>query len=281
MGHRRGAELVIRVARRYFGDNVGNEAAALSYYLIFSLFPLMVFGSSLLGFANISQEMLYESLHGILPEEMIDMIAAYVAYATSGTSTNLLMVSLFFTFYFPYRAMSRVIRAINFAYRVERDRSVISKVILVFVFSLFLVALLFGTLVLTVMGRKILTLVARYIPITQGFIDLWAPLRFLILAVLTFLVVLFLYVMAPNCKVRLREVLPGALFTMVLWLAFSIGFSYYVEHVAYYSVVFGSLGAMIIMLIWLYAVAVILILGAELNSVLRGMGYFQKRAKQE
>lgn len=276
MGRKRWAELLVRVIRRYFGDNVGNEAAALSYYLIFSLFPLMVFASGLLGYVDISQEALYETFHGILPEEVISMITTYVAYATTGTSTNLLMVSLFFTFYFPFRAMSRVIRAINFAYRVEKDRSVVSKVLLAFVFSVFLVALLFGTLVLSVVGRKLLMLAAKYFPITQGFIDLWAPSRFLILAALTFLVVMFLYVMGPNCKVQIKEVLPGALFTVALWLAFSVGFSYYVEHIAYYSVVFGSLGAMIILLIWLYAVAVILILGAELNSVLKVMGFFQK-----
>ena len=257
------------VWRQYQNDQVAIEAAALAYYLLFSFFPLLIFISSLLGAAHLLQETVLSNLQGILPGEVLELVQGYLQQINQETTKNILMVSLFFSVYFPFRAMSRVIRVINQAYQVCKDRSILSKLILILVFGVFLAVLVFGSLFLTVMGRTILEFAAQYLPINATFIEVWAPLRFLLLALLTFLVVEFLYVAVPDCKVTLKEAVPGALFTVGLWLGFSAGFSFYVEHFASYSVLYGSVGTIVVLLVWLYAVAMILILGAEINGVLK------------
>ena len=248
------------VWRQYQNDQVAIEAAALAYFLLFSFFPLLIFISSLLGAAHLLPETVLSNLQGILPGEVLELVQGYLQQINQETTKNILMVSLFFSVYFPFRAMSRVIRVINQAYQVCKDRSILSKLILI---------LVFGSLFLTVMGRTILEFAAQYLPINATFIEVWAPLRFLLLALLTFLVVEFLYVAVPDCKVTLKEAVPGALFTVGLWLGFSAGFSFYVEHFASYSVLYGSVGTIVVLLVWLYAVAMILILGAEINGVLK------------
>ncbi|HIW48240.1 MAG TPA: YihY/virulence factor BrkB family protein, partial [Firmicutes bacterium] len=131
------------VWRQYQNDQVAIEAAALAYYLLFSFFPLLIFISSLLGAAHLLPETVLSNLQGILPGEVLELVQGYLQQINQETTKNILMVSLFFSVYFPFRAMSRVIRVINQAYQVCKDRSILSKLILILVFGVFLAVLVF------------------------------------------------------------------------------------------------------------------------------------------
>lgn len=93
-------------------------------------------------------------------------------------------------------------------------------------------------------------------------------LRFALLATIMFAVVGLLYAVAQDRKNRVRTIMPGVVLAMVAWLVVSIGFSAYVENVADYSVIYGTLGAVIVLLVWLYLTSFVLILGAEFNAAL-------------
>lgn len=263
------ASFLYKLYRRYIEDEVGNTAASLAYYLIFSFFPTIVFASMILGKMNISTEMVFRLLDGVLPADIIDIIGKYLKYLNENTSTNILMVSLFFTIYFPVRAMSRITDGINKAYKVKSKRGIVRKLVLMFSFTVIFVFSIGCIFLLLVVGRNLLSFVSAYIYISKEFIEFWSTIRFLIIGAVAFITLSFLYWVVPEEKVIFKEVLPGAFFSVVFWVGLSAGFSFYVERMGKYSILFGSIGAIIVLLVWLYMMSAVLLIGAEINCLLK------------
>ena len=124
---------------------------------------------------------------------------------------------------------------------------------------------------LSVVGGRVLNYVSShlsaYITLSDGFIRLWSSLRFVIIGGIVFFPIAMMYGLAQESH-RMNRIWPGAVFSLVMWLVLSFLFSYYVENIARYSVIYGTLGAVIVLLLWLYLASVMLIMGAEFNSVL-------------
>ncbi|MCQ4725783.1 YihY/virulence factor BrkB family protein [Anaerotignum faecicola] len=257
------------IIKRYFKDKVGDSAAALTYYFIFSFFPIVIMGSTLLGYADISTAELSNMLSGILPKDVIKIVNQYIIYVTLYKSKNLLMVSIFFTVYFPLRAMSKIMSEINMAYQAESKRPLFGRILLIIVFAMFFAAVFLSSVVMLVVGRRILMYVSEFVNISEEFIDFWVPARFFALAFISFAVITMLYWIAPECKIKLREAVPGAAAAVLGLIFVSWIFSYYVENIGSYSIVFGSIGAIIVLLLWIYLMVTIIIMGAEVNSVLK------------
>ena len=262
-------KFLYRLIRRYFKDDIGNSAAALSYYMVFSFFPLVILGSMLLGYANISSETIFQGLSGLLPKDVIDIINRYLLYVSTNKNANILMVSLFFTVYFPLRAVARIMDEINKAYQVKNERAFFRKLLFVLMFTVLFVFTIFASLTLLIAGRTILSYISRFVGISSEFIDWWVVSRFVAMAVICFVTITLLYILAPNCRVSFTQAFPGAAAAVFLWILLSAVFSYYVENMGSYSVLFGSIGAIIVLLVWLYMMASILLLGAEVNSILK------------
>lgn len=264
-------QFLIRLIKRYFNDDIGSSAAALSYYMVFSFFPLIILGSTLLGYANISSDSVSQAFSGILPQDVINIINRYLMYVNTNKNANILMVSLFFTVYFPIRAVKRIMDEINRVYKVQNKRHFLKKILFVFMFTALFVFTIFASLTLLIVGRDILSFISKFVGISSDFINAWVMNRFVAMAIICFVTITILYILAPNCTVSFTQAFPGAATAVLLWLLLSAGFSYYVENMGNYSVLFGSIGAIIVLLIWLYMMASILLMGAEVNSVLKEM----------
>ncbi|MGE4214980.1 MAG: YihY/virulence factor BrkB family protein [Anaerotignaceae bacterium] len=264
-------QFLIRLIKRYFNDDIGSSAAALSYYMVFSFFPLIILGSMLLGYANISSDSVSQAFSGILPHDVINIINRYLIYVSTNKNANILMVSLFFTVYFPLRAVKRIMDEINRVYKVQNERRFLKKILFVLMFTTLFVFTIFASLTLLIAGRTILSFISKFVGISSEFIDAWVINRFAAMAIICFFTITILYILAPNCSVSFTQAFPGAGAAVFLWLLLSAGFSYYVENMGNYSVLFGSIGAIIVLLVWLYMMASILLMGAEVNSVLKEM----------
>lgn len=273
-------QFLIRLIKRYFNDDIGSSAAALSYYMVFSFFPLIILGSTILGYANISSESVSQAFSGILPLDVINIINRYLIYVNTNKNANILMVSLFFTVYFPIRAVKRIMDEINRVYKVKNKRHFFKKLLFVFMFTALFVFTIFASLTLLIAGRRILSFISNFVGISSSFIDVWVMNRFVAMAIICFVTITILYIIAPNCSVSFIQAFPGAATAVFLWLLLSAGFSYYVENMGNYSVLFGSIGAIIVLLVWLYMMASILLMGVEVNSVLKEMnGELTKKNK--
>ena len=117
-------------------------------------------------------------------------------------------------------------------------------------------------------GRRALEFVSGLIALPQGFIDLWSYLRFIVLGVVMFLMLTVLYMLAQGQRRPLKEVAPGVGISLAAWMVLSLAFSYYVEHFANFSVLYGSIATIVVVLLWLYMSGQVLILGAELSAAL-------------
>lgn len=259
-----GMELV----KLYLSDRVASSAAALAYYFLFSFFPFLVFISMLLGFLAIPVESVTSDLRGFLPSEVLELIAKYLKYVTEIRSGNLLVFGLVFTLYFPTRAVDFLMTTVNHAYRINHNRPFFRHQGVVFLYTLFLMFVIFLALTLLAISPRTLSLLAGLLEFPRGLAAGWNYVRFFVLGGILFAALVMLYHLAPNRKMPLKSVLPGALVSLVGWMVISAGFAFYVENLSRYSLLYGSIGAIIVLLIWLYFSAAILITGAEINHLL-------------
>ena len=256
------------MVRGYLEHDVGKSAAALTYYLLFSFFPLLIFLSTLLGFLDLGPMQLEPPLQNLIPAQVVELVNAYLLHVTELRSGNLLAASLVITLWLPMRAVDSLMKSVNVAYGIKDPRPTLRHQAVVALFTLFLMAVIILTIALLLAGRGFLTFLARYLPVITPFIGLWNALRFPIMGAAFFLALGALYWVAPGVTGPRRRVFPGAVAALCSWLLFSLGFSFYVENIANYSVLYGALGGIVVLLLWLYATATVLILGAEMNRAL-------------
>ncbi len=254
--------------QRYFHDEIGRAAAALTYYLLFSFFPLIIFVSGILSYSSLSPALIADELENLLPAVVIDLFAAYLQHINEAQSLQIVLFGLIFSFYFPMRAVSFIMRSVNRAYRIKEKEPVFRHYVSVFLYTLVVMGTFLSALFLLTFGSSLMTHFATSFRISPGFIRVWSSLRFLVLGLLLFLVLCLLYRLSARSLAPMRYNMPGALAALVSWMAISLGFSYYVENMANYSLLYGSIGAIIVLLLWLYFSAVTILMGAEFNHVL-------------
>ena len=267
----KGAYLMVR---RYFDHHVGRDSAALTYYLLFALFPLMIFLSNLVGMMSFDISQFLKGLHTIMPQEALDIIEQYLTYVSRDSSRQLLWFSLVFSIYFPYRAASALMGSVRRAYGEKAPTNFLRYQIKLLLYTLSLILMIVLSIGLSVVGGRVLNYVSShlsaYITLSDGFIRLWSSLRFVIIGGIVFFPIAMMYGLAQESR-KMNRIWPGVIFSMAMWLALSYLFSYYVENIARYSVIYGTLGAVIVLLLWLYLASMMLIMGAEFNSVLMVM----------
>ncbi len=264
----RGAALLVR---RYFDHRVARDSAALTYYLLFAIFPLLIFLSNLVGIFAVDIEGFLHELTTIIPAEVLELLIQYLRYVSRVSSRALMTFSLIFSIWFPMRAANALLLSVRKAYGMGRPTHFIRHQAKVFLYTICLFLTILLSLVLVTVGRRVLDFCAGYFHfstiLTDGFIELWSSLRFVLLGVIVFLALAVLYGLAQETR-SVHYIWPGVLMSLTAWLALSLLFSLYVENAGNYSVIYGSIGVIIVLLLWLYLSATMMIMGAELNGVL-------------
>lgn len=255
---------------RYFRDGVGKTAAMLAYNLLFSFFPLLLFLSMVLGWLNISYDAVTQRLDGILPDAVVQIAAGFTEHlAEVPVGTGLATFSIVFTLYFPVRAVTVLIGALQSAGGMRMTQVWWKRWLTGALFTVLLALALFAALGTVVFSsRALLWISDNLVPISDTFITLWDSLRFIVLGALLWLTVTVLYRLSTPRHVALRRLMPGAFAATGGWVLLSVAFSYYVANMGNYSAVYGSIGAIIILMVWLFLSAVVIIMGDELNCVL-------------
>jgi len=264
-------QFFITFVRRYFSDNISKSGAQFAYFFLFSFFPLLIFINALIGLLPIELSDIAIITDGVIPYEISNLVSDYFTYLASFNSAGLLLTGLILTLYFLAKAVSSLIFSISGIYHTTKKRHPVAQFFLTTLFTALMLIAIFFALILLIVGRSFLTWVGTYIDISHASVAAWNILRFILLAAFFLLFLLVAYTILPNTPLRLRDALPGALFAMLAWVCVSIGFSYYVENMARYSLLYGSLGAVIVLMLWIYLTGIILILGSEVNFILAQM----------
>lgn len=261
--------------------DMSGMGAQLAYFFLLSFFPLIIFLVTLLPYLNLKQEQIFEFLEEIVPTEVFTMIEGVLYEVLSNQNGGLLSIGILGTIWSASRGVDALLKALNRAYDVDGRKGWVNRIwSLIFTISLVLVILI--ALVLPVFGQQIGNLIFSYIGVDTSFETLWTYVRWVTPPLLIFLVLWIMYWIVPNTDPRLRviNVVPGAVFATIGWLVLTYGFSFYISNFGNYSATYGSVGGVIILMLWLYFTGMVLILGGLLNATMARRKAAQLLAKQ-
>ena len=259
------------MVHRYLQHRVGTQSAALAFYLLFMLFPFLIFFSALLGVLQLDVEAILAALNRLLPADIVGLIGMYLTYVGQDPSPRLMVFALVFSIYFPMRSANTLMRAVRAAYHLGPPRRAVSHVVKTLVYTVMLITAMALTLILMTVSDRFLTYGVLHLFLPVLLAELWAALRFPIIGTVGFFALLFLYALSQDGRRPWRELWPGTLAALSAWLILSWLYAWYVENVAHYSALYGSIGVVIVLLVWLNMTAMVFILGAEMNGVLIGL----------
>ena len=254
--------------RRYYVHDVARDSAALTYYLLFAIFPLLIFVSTLLGVLELDIASITAVLAPILPSDVVDIIRTYLEYVAANQSRQLLWFSLVFSIWFPMRSTGCLMHSLRKAFGRSAPENILLGQLRTLLFTIWMIFVIGLTLALVVVGRRALYFLSGFLPLSETFISVWGYLRFIILGLVMTISLGILYQLALGQRRPLREVLPGVGSSLAAWLLLSMAFSYYVENMARYAQLYGSIATIVVVLLWLYMSGQVLILGAELSASL-------------
>lgn len=249
-------------------DNTSGMAAQLAYYFLLAIFPLLIFLLTLVPLFQIDQATITQMIEDYAPSNIASMLDSTLSDVLSSSSGGLLSVGLIVTLWSASNGMTALMNAFNVAYDVEDNRNFIVSKLLSIMFTVVLSLSVILTFVLIVFGEQIGNLMFGVIGLDSQFQTLWNILRSILPLLLVFVVFLVMYTTAPNVRLKVKSVLPGALFTTIAFLLASWGFSLYISNFNNYSATYGSIAGVIILILWLYITGVIIILGAQINAIM-------------
>ena len=261
----------VLMVHRYNKHNVAVQSAALAFYLLFMIFPFLIFISALLGLLDLNISGVMAFLADFLPEEVVELAEMYLTYVSDNPSPQLMVFGLVFSIYFPMRAANSLMGAVRTAYHLGPPKGVFTQWVKVLIYTVTLIVTIALTLALMTFGERALWYAVEHFRLPEFLAELWVTLRFPVAGFMSFLALFLLYALSQDSLQPLKNIWPGTLFSLAAWMALSWLYSYYANHFSHYSVLYGSIGAVIVVLIWLNLTAVTLILGAEVNGVLISM----------
>lgn len=257
-------ELLTRI-RKIDVTGLGSQ---LAFFFLLSLFPLLIFLFTLLPYLNLDQSEIFLFIRDYAPENVAVLIEGTVGEILSSKNTGLLSVGAVATIWSASKGMNALTKALNRSYFTEESRSYIVARGMSVVFTVMLIMSIVIALVLPIFGQQIGIFIFSYLGLEGGFLYWWNSLRWIIPPFLIFGVFAIIYWLVPNLKLHFNSVLPGAAFSAVGWIITSVGFSFYVSNFGNYSSTYGSIGAIIVLMMWLYFSSIILMLGGILNAVM-------------
>ena len=252
---------------RLMYDEISLLSANLSYYFILSLFPMLIVALALTPYFKIDQQFLLEKIQNFAPGDLGDYLFDMISEVLNNKNNTIITVGIVFTLWSASSGIYGIIIAFNNAFRIRDGRIwIVTKLISVVITALFLVGM-FVVLALVVFGKQLTYLLFHKFNLDEGFYNLWSVLNYSFPILFTFIVFVFLYIMGPNLKLKAISILPGSIFATVSWTLISRLFGYYIDHFSSYIKTYGTIGAFMAFIIWLYITGYILIIGAEINAI--------------
>ena len=248
-------------------DDVFALASQLAYYLVLSFFPFMLFLMTLAGFSKLNSREILVGLDVMLPKSVLELTQSTIREIFDTQYTGLLWVSILLMMWTSSSAFRAVIKSVNKAYGFNENRSFIklSIISMLGIFGLAMIIIL--ALGMLVFGNVIGEYIKNYHSLYKLLIILWNIFRYVFIIVVMIFIFVVIYKLAPAKRLTWKEVIPGAVFSTLGWVVVSFGFSFYIDNFNNYSRFYGSLGAVFILMTWLFIISIIFILGVEINFV--------------
>jgi membrane protein len=278
-------DLVVRAVRNFFFEHpMATYAAALAYRGLFGLFPfvlILVVLVGALGFPDFfdramdqaraqSSRYVPQQLEPVVEpaREQVKPLLGMIERAEKQAGGKLLFFGVAVALWSVSAVARTLTEAFNVAYQVVETRSWWKQLLLSLAFGPVLALVVIVSVGLMLVGPQLVGSIAALVDLDELFVRLWGWLRFPVALLLLAGVLSVVYHFGPNAKQRFRLVVPGAALGVSLWAISSVGFSFYLANFANYGVTYGSLGAAVGLLFYLYLCASVVLFGAELNAAI-------------
>ena len=269
-----------RVVFRFFKERFFDQAAQTAYYLLLSMLPFLIFIFSLLSLFISNEEMLLNFLEPFTPVEAFKLIERSVQVILNKYQGNMIYVSLAGAFWISSMAVQSLARSLDLANGDKRRyafwRVLIRDLGITLLFMAVIPLALFLPLIEQVLHHAMIN--ADSFEVWQGWLYVQPAIRWGMGSLFLFVFFLLFYKILPTGKIKVREVLPGALFSTVVWQLFSLGFVRYVSNVDY-TMLYGQLSGIILLVLWFYSTAVIILLSGLLNAEWQKDAFRKRRSK--
>jgi membrane protein len=245
-------------------------AAALSYYFVMALFPALIFLSAIVAFLPVAGlfDQTLDLMSRFVPPEGMGIVRTVLAEAITPNRGTFLSVGFLGTLWTASGGFAAAIEALNIAYDVEENRPFWKTRLLAMALALVIGALLLVALGIMILGPHFGQWLADRMHLSRVWLWLWPYIHWLISIGFTVLAVEVLYFIGPNVKQRFLATLPGAILSVSFWIGFSYLLGIYFRTFANFNKTYGTLGAGIALMVWLYWTGFAMLTGAELNAEL-------------
>jgi membrane protein len=250
-------------------DNVFNGAAALAYYSLLSIFPAAIFLLTLLPYLPIAdlEKAIMDLLYQAMPQQSASLFAGVVKNVTSQRKGGLLTFGALFTLWSASNGLNAMMQQLNITYDVKEGRPFwkVRGTALLLMLSFFI--LVIGAFSLIIFGGVIQDQLAKIVGETQILLTVFALIRWAIVALFLFLGFALIYYFGPDVEQKFRFITPGSVLGVILLVLTSLGFRFYISNFGNYDATYGGLGAVIILMLWLYVAGLVILIGSEVNAL--------------
>jgi membrane protein len=274
-------DFLARVWARSQTDEVFGRSAQLSYYFLLALFPLLLFLITLFGYFNSAgtglRHQLISYLGDVMPHSALQLVVSTIDEVTNARGSGKLSFGLLVALWAASSGVNAIGQALNVAYDVPETRQWWRLRLLSMGLTVALAILIITALLIVLYGGRLGDFLAGFIDAGHAFSLGWKILQYPIALAFVFIAFSLIYQFAPNLGAkrrgkrlptsdyRRRWISPGVVVAVVLWLLVSLGFRLYLHFFNSYSATYGSLGALIIMMLWFYLTGAAILLGGEVN----------------
>jgi len=251
-------------------DNVFNGAAALGFYMTLAIFPAIILLMTIIPYLPIDRvdEAIMDLLGQALPPETSEMVEGVVTEVTGERRGGLLSFSLLGTLWATSTGMYGIMQQLNITYKVKEGRSFVRGRATALILSLLFGLLVIGAFSLIVLGGIIEDWIGNLLGATGALLIFFAVFRWVVIIFAMLLGFAIIYRFAPNVEQKFRFISPGSVISSALLIIVSLGFAVYTANFADYNATYGSIGAVIVLMLWLYITGLVILVGSEINVIL-------------
>lgn len=259
-----------RLVRRIKDDRIFGRAAQLSYYFLLALFPLLLFLINILGYlaqeGTLFRDRLLLYLAAVMPGSAFALVRATVDEISVSRGTGKLSFGILAALWAASNGMGAISDTLNTAYNVKERRSWWRVRFVSVGLTMALAILILAALAIVLVGGTIGETLASRLGFGSLFTTIWSVIQWPIALIFILTTFNLIYNFAPNISPNARRwITPGAFVGVALWLLVSFGFRVYLGYFDSYSVTYGSLGAVIVLMLWFYLSGVAILIGGEVN----------------
>jgi len=261
-------EVMRRTYKEVLADDCLGLAAELAYYFFLALFPALLFLVAVLSFFPLGDllDTVVGTLRRVAPNEVLTIIQDQILKIAQDKNGGLLTIGMIGTIWSTSSGVNAIISTLNQAYDIQEGRPWWKVKAVALALTIALAAFILVSTVLVVVGPTLAEHVARWLHLSSAFTSTWSILQWPVVFILVSLAVAMVYYFGPDADQDWIWITPGSIFATVLWLAVSLGFKLYVGAFGSYNATYGTIGGVIVLMLWFYLSGLALLVGAEMNA---------------